>query len=349
MLHPQFKLNGIGYNETSLLEVSTELVKEGNPFEKTVGSFLIEWFNNSDIVNVRTSGSTGTPKQITLRKKHMVNSALATGNFFNLEPENSALLCLSADFIAGKMMLVRALVIGLDLTLVDPTSNPLKDLSDSFDFSAMVPLQVANSLTRLKQIKTLIIGGAPVSISLKEKLKSIKTSCYETYGMTETITHIAVRALNQNDQDDYFELLTDISVAIDNRGCLTINAPGISDVTIITNDLVELIDDKRFRWLGRYDTMINSGGVKLIPEQIEAKLAGLFENRFFIAGTPDEKLGQKLTLVVEGKQDLASIEKLLEKSRLLTKYEFPKEIIIVTKFKETLSGKIHRNKTLEEL
>ncbi|MDT0621332.1 AMP-binding protein [Croceitalea vernalis] len=352
MLHPQFKLNGIAYNETSLLEVSTELVKEGNAFEKSVGSFLIEWFINSDVVNVTTSGSTGTPKQITLKKKHMVNSALATGSFFNLKSQNTALLCLSADFIAGKMMLVRAMVLGLELDVVEPSSSPLSKATKCYDFCAMVPMQVENSLRNLKQIDTLIIGGAPLSDALSENLQNVETNCFETYGMTETITHVAVKRANRfnSDRDEtYFNTLPNISISKDERGCLVIEAPKISNKTIITNDMVELIDSKRFKWLGRYDTIINSGGVKLIPEQIEKKLNTFIKNRFFVAGIPDDSLGQKVVLVLERTKNRDSIKDEFDFTGILSKYETPKEIIQVDNFIKTKNGKINREETILEI
>ncbi|MEX0361925.1 MAG: AMP-binding protein, partial [Allomuricauda sp.] len=324
-IHPRFKLNGIHYAFDELLEVGYSLIKEGAPFEKSIGDFLVEWAMEIATVVVQTSGSTGIPKDIGLKKEHMVNSALATGSYFNLLPGNTALLCLPCSSIAGKMMLVRAMVLGLELDYVEPSSTPLSGIGKTYDFSAMVPLQVEKSLVQLNQIKTLIIGGASVSFGLKEKLQTVSTMCYETYGMTETITHVAVNQLNasldcrpeqsEGPIDKAFTILPGTAISKDPRGCLVINAPTISDEPVVTNDLVELINETQFLWLGRYDSIINSGGVKLIPEQIEKKLASLIPSRFFVAGIPDKTLGQKLVLVIEGEETDST--ELLQQVKLL--------------------------------
>lgn len=361
-IHPSFKLNGIHYSFDELLEVGYSLVKEGEPFEKPIGDFLVEWGMETPIIMVQTSGSTGTPKDISLKKKHMVNSALATGSYFNLQSGNTALLCLPCTSIAGKMMFVRAMVLGLELDYVEPSSIPLLRIRKAYDFSAMVPLQVEKSIEQMSQIKTLIIGGAPVSEGLKEKLQAVSTQSFETYGMTETITHVAIRPIqnskfkiensenpivgqsnNQAIQQSIFSALPNITFTQDNRGCLVINAPKISDEQIVTNDIVELHSEAQFQWLGRYDTIVNSGGVKLIPEQIEQKLAPLISSRFFVAGIPDKTLGQKLVLIIEGEETdspelLQQIKSLVD----LDKYEAPKEVYFATAFIETTSGKVDR-------
>ncbi|WP_420399430.1 AMP-binding protein [Flagellimonas sp.] len=359
-IHPSFKLNGIHYASDELLEVGYSLIKEGVPFEKSIGDFLVEWGMETTTVVVQTSGSTGTPKDIGLKKEHMVNSALATGSYFNLEPGNSALLCLSCSSIAGKMMLVRAMVLGLELDYVEPSSMPLSGIRKTYDFSAMVPLQVERSLTQLGQIKTLIVGSAPVSFGLKEKLQTVSTTCYETYGMTETITHVAVKQLNtsldcrpeqsEGPVDKAFTILPGTAISQDSRGCLIIDAPKISDKPVITNDIVELISESEFKWLGRYDSVINSGGVKLIPEQIEQKLAPIIPSRFFVAGIPDKTLGQKLVLVIEGEEtDRTELLRQIKSLNDLDKYEVPKEIFFVSTFVETASGKPQRTATLKRM
>ncbi len=341
--HPNFKLNGTSFSDNALNEFAYHLVKEGKPFEVPIGNFILDWTNQSKMVTVSTSGSTGKPKQIQLQKKHMVNSALATGSFFNLSARDSVLLCLPCDFIAGKMMLVRAMVLGLQIDVVEPSSNPLKNTSNSYDFGAMIPLQVQNSIDKLYRIGKLIIGGAPLEKKLENKLRSLKTATYETYGMTETITHIAVRKLEVNN----FETIPTVTVKTDERGCLVINAPKITDEEVVTNDVVELISDTEFKWLGRYDTIINSGGIKLIPEQIERKLAKIIDNRFFVVGIPDITLGQKLVLVVEGciNQEMTSLK--ISLSDQLSKFEKPKKIFTLEKFVESENGKVLRLKTLE--
>lgn len=344
---PQFKLNGHGYSNEELKEVAYSLIKEGEDFEKEIGDFLLDWLSPDSELTVRTSGSTGIPIGVALKKQHMVNSAKVTGEYFGLEPGDRVLLCLSTGYIAGKMMLVRAMVLGLEIDFVAPTSGPLDGVTESYKFCAMVPLQLESSINRLNQIETVIVGGAPVSSQLRNLIKLSSTKVFETYGMTETITHVAVRPLNYTDtrSDHYaFEILPDISISQDDRKCLVINAPNISDEPVVTNDIVELISEKEFLWLGRYDNVINSGGIKLIPEHIERKLSSLIKSRFFVSALPDEKLGQKLVLVVEG-EEIEGLQELILKADL-KKFELPKEIYYVPAFKNTTNGKIVREKSL---
>ena len=205
----------------------------------------------------------------------------------------------------------------------------------------MVPLQAQNSLKELKNVKKMIIGGVKVNSALEKQLSKLPTIAYETYGMTETITHIAAKKVGEK----AFTVLPDVTISYDDNNCLVIHAPRISNEIIVTKDIVELINENQFVFLGRFDNVVNSGGIKLIPEQIEEKLAGKIEQRFFVAGKPDEKLGEKLILVVEGekqeiKEDLFAV---------LDKYEKPKEVIFVPQFEETGNGKIMRTSTLESL
>ncbi len=341
-IHPKFKLNGESYSVQELKEVASSLVKEGVPFEVSIGNFLLNWLSISKALTVSTSGSTGAPKKIKLQKKQMVNSALATGHFFNLNSGDSALLCSPCDFIAGKMMLVRAMVLGLEMDSVEPSSNPLKNTLKTYSFGAMIPLQADSSLDKLHLINKLILGGAPINKNLENKLKSLETSVYETYGMTETITHVAVRKL----EADKFIALPDVTLGQDSRECLVINAPKISTEEVITNDVVELISNTEFKWLGRYDTVINSGGIKLIPEQIELKLSKIIDNRFFVAAIPDETLGQKLVLVVEGEINIDNILEKIQGLKYLSKYEKPKVVLRIKKFIESANGKVLRSETL---
>ncbi|WP_458307766.1 AMP-binding protein [Croceiramulus getboli] len=195
-VHPSFKLNGVSYSASELKEVAYSFVKEGEPFEQEVGSFLLDWLNAKEYVEVSTSGSTGAPKSIKLRKEFMVNSAKATAKHFKLPEKTTALLCLPGDYIAGKMMLVRAMVLGWHLDMTQPKSNPLDNVYRRYDFCAMTPFQLDNSLGRLHLIKKLIVGGGKVSEKIKELVAGISTKVYETYGMTETISHIAARRIN---------------------------------------------------------------------------------------------------------------------------------------------------------
>jgi O-succinylbenzoic acid--CoA ligase len=348
-VHPNFSIHGRSISFADLSEVGYCLIKEGEEFEKHIGEFIIDWIDDSPTISVQTSGSTGTPKTIVLKKNHMENSALATGSYFNLSPRSSALLCLPATYIAGKMMLVRAMVLGLDIYYVEPTSNPLEGINRSFDFGAMVPLQVANSLPKLSLLHKLIVGGAPISTSLRKKIKDNLYASYETYGMTETITHIAVKPLNKGVSNDMlFSVLPDVVISKDDRNCLVINAPKISDETVVTNDVIELVSTTEFKWLGRFDNVINSGGIKLHPEDIEKVLSKYVNVPFFIIGVEDEELGQKVVLVVED-ESATEIQKLIDTIQDIKKFEKPKNIFVAKEFQRTESGKVQRSKTLEQI
>jgi O-succinylbenzoic acid--CoA ligase len=341
-------------------------VKEGLPYEQQIGDFLMDWLNGKEQIAMRTSGSTGEPKTVLIQKEKMMNSALASAEYFKLQPGDTALMCLPVAYIAGKMMLVRAMVLGLHLDFVAPSSSPLTEVHKKYDFCAMVPLQLPSSLNNLDGVKTLIIGGAPIGVHLKRQLQDKVTNIYETYGMTETVSHVAVRRVNHvlgspepprpsgsnetsKSEMDYFHALPNITFSQDPRGCLVIEAPTLADKPIITNDIVKLLSENAFVWLGRYDHVINSGGIKLNPEQIEAKLSSGINSRFLIAGIPDGHLGQKLVLILEG-EDKAEIS--LQKLAIIPnieKYEMPKEVYHLAKFEETGNGKVHRGKTLANL
>lgn len=350
--HSAFQLNGISYSKDDLIELAYSYVKEGEPFEMEIGSFLLDWLNYQSTIEVHTSGSTGTPKTILLHKYRMVNSAKATGDFFDLKSGTTALHCLPMNFIAGKMMLVRALVLGLKMDCVEPTTCPLQNIDKHYGFSAMVPLQLQNSLDDIDKIKTLIIGGAKPSRELKEKTQSKKCSIYETYGMTETITHVAVKKINNLNSTgnplykNTFSALPNVFFSMDTRGCLVISAPNISEEVVVTNDLARLFSPTEFEWLGRYDFIINSGGIKLIPEVIEEKLTALIENRFFVSGLPDNNLGEKLILIIEGAVDMDLLVQRISSFKSIKKYERPKEIYMLPKFFETKNGKIRRRETM---
>jgi len=348
-IHPEFKLNGISYGFDALKEVAYDLIKEGEEYEKHIGDFLQDWLDVKSSLAVKTSGSTGKPKTVRLQKQHMVNSAIATGAFFDLKAGNTALLCLSAEYIAGKMMLVRAMILGLELDYVVPSSIPLQQVQKDFDFCAMVPIQLQNCMDAIAQIKTLLVGGTPLSDELKKQIAHKSTQVYETYGMTETITHIAVKTISKATEHSrsYFMAMPDVLFSTDNRGCLIISAPKITDNAVVTNDIVHLKTATEFEWLGRFDNVINSGGIKLFPEQIEAKLAPFLDNPFFVAGMPDKELGQKLILVCEGATDFESLLRDMKENLALEKFEIPKEVYQLSKFIRTDNGKIRRKESMQ--
>ncbi len=356
--HIDFKLN-----ENSFSSVN-DLLVYSKTLSGTIHEFLQEWFSKNDIIVVKTSGSTGKPKWIQLKKEFMVNSALATGEFFDLKEKTTALLCMSVEYIAGKMMLVRALVLGWQIDVIEPKSNPLLGLNKMYDFSAMVPMQLQNSLSEIEKVKKLIVGGGVVSKELEKQIQGVSTEVFATFGMTETITHIAVKKFNQFNnvissgvEESHYVVLPNVLMSQDKRNCLVIDAPKVSEVQIITNDVVQLISESAFKWLGRYDNVINSGGVKLHPEEIEKKLSQIIEQRFFVSGVSDEILGEKLILIVEENSISKDIESSLRnklnhslmKSRNLSKYELPKNIYFVSQFIETETNKIQRGKTMSLL
>lgn len=349
-MHNAFRLNGNSFSDKLDL---IHFVEKKFP---DLSGFIKDWFGESGKIQVKTSGSTGRPKNIILSRTHMINSARATGDYFGLGQGAKALLCLPTAYIAGKMMLVRALVLGWELDSID-ASIGLRIPGKPYDFSAMVPVQLRNSFNNCGQIKTLIVGGGEVQQDLLHQIRKIPTRIFETYGMTETITHIAVRPVNLaaglNDKKNEFKALPGVCFKTDHRNCLVIEAPRISNEVIITNDLVDLNSETSFNWLGRFDHIINSGGVKFIPETLEHKFSPLIKERFFIGSLPDKVLGQKMIMLVEGSTqgDLQSKLKTfqLKHVKRISKIELPKEIYFVDKFEETLSGKVKRAETIEKL
>ena len=341
-IHLKFKLNSNNYTHEELKEVAYSLVKEGEPYERNAGDFLLDWLDDKDYLTVKSSGSTGTPKVIRIHKQAMVNSSIATGNYFKMEPGNTALHCLPTNYIAGKMMLVRAMILGLEIDLVEPTSLPIFDDHKHYDFCAMIPMQIQSSLNRLQNIETIIVGGAPISQSLIDKLQSLKTKVYATYGMTETVSHIAIKPLNVKSKSTHYKILEDIEISQDDRNCLVVKAPKLSDDIIVTNDIVKLHSKTEFEFVGRYDNMINSGSIKIFPELVEAKLRDKIKERFIIASEPDPLLGEKVIMIIEGTKDTTNVSTFED----LDFYEVPKKVYTVEKF-ALINDKIQRSKTLE--
>ena len=322
-----------------------------------LAEFIKEWFSDSGKILMKTSGSTGRPKSIALSREHMINSARATATFFNLKAGSKALLCLPLGFIAGRMMLVRSMVMGWQLDVIDSSSKPMIPKEKIYDFSAMVPLQLHNSLDQLKNIKTLIVGGGEVSEAILNKIGSLETKIFATYGMTETITHIALSPINKAAErmgsETIFKALPDVNLSKDGRQCLVIKAPQVSSEIVVTNDIIDLRSEDSFKWLGRYDHVINSGGVKLIPELIESRYKNLIEHDYFVYGIDDEQLGEKLVLVIEGNETALILQKIHEFHKKLSddvsKYEIPKEIFFIKTFERTKTGKINRSESMKSI
>ncbi|MDQ8747322.1 AMP-binding protein [Elizabethkingia miricola] len=333
--------------------ISAGNLKPQNDFEEKVENFLAEWYSDSETVEVQTSGSTGIPKKFPIEKSRMLNSAEMTCNFLNLKEGDTALLCLPVEYISGKMMVVRSLFRKLKLTAVEPKLDPLKNTDESFAFCAMTPLQVENSLDKIHLIENLIIGGAAVSESLKKKLSDIlerkqtASKVYETYGMSETLSHIGLKRIYP-EGEDYFTLFDGVTISLDDRDCLRISAPKINAELLQTNDIVDVLNPKQFRFLGRADNVINSGGAKIFPEQLEALVKKHISNEAVFMGIPDEVLGQKLILVIEADEN-----EVLRSQVLDVKYEKPfhkpKEIVFVSKIPRTPNGKVGRGELLKLL
>ncbi|MGY0392582.1 AMP-binding protein [Bizionia sp. KMM 8389] len=348
-VHNHFKLNNFHYSRKGLKEVAYSYIKEGAHFEVAIGQFLLDWLDTSTTISVKTSGSTGKPKTINVSKQAMVNSALTTGDFFNLKPKDRALMCLPAETIAGRMMLVRAIILGLNLDVVPPKIQLEINPSKTYQFAAMIPMQLQENLDLLTSIQTIIVGGAPVSNTLQNSIQNITSEVFETYGMTETVSHIAVKQINNFECDDdacsFFQVLPGITISQDERGCLVIEASKLTEDKIVTNDVVKLHGELVFEWLGRIDNVINSGGVKVHPEVIETHLNKFLNSRYFVAGLSDTTLGERVVLVIEG--ELKELPKDVFSG--LKKHEIPKDVFFVKQFSETNSGKIQRKKTLNSI
>ncbi len=346
-MHSEFKLNNKTFTSIEDLKCfASQLLRNKNNDKVLIGKFILEWLDDKEYIAVKTSGSTGVPKVIKLHKEHVFNSAWATTSFFGLNQGTKALLCLSSEYIAGKMMLVRALISGWNLYTTNPDKRPLANIYEDFDFTAMVPYQLYHSLDNLHKVKKMIIGGGAVSKNMEDQIQQYATEIFATYGMTETISHVAVRALNGRERSTVYTALPNVEFSQRENDCLQILAPFISDHRIDTNDVVELLSPTSFKLLGRIDNVINTGGIKVHPEIIEEKLAPLIAEPFFITSEKDEVLGERVVLVIENR---ASNIQEIDKFKGLERYEKPKKIVFSPQFLYTETGKIRRKDTLRAL
>ncbi len=312
-------------------------------FLKELYGFLVQWFADDDFLDVFTSGSTGIPKVMKVSKDRMTQSAKLTCEYLRLKEGDTALLCLPLRYIAGKMMVVRALVLGLDLVIVTPSSNPLKNLPfKSIDFAAMVPMQVYSSLqtpsekARLKSIQNLLIGGGAIDAAIEKELNSFPGAIYSTYGMTETLSHIALRRVNGVNASSHYYPFSSIRLSLTSENTLVIDAPLICEFVLETNDVVQLYDDGSFIVLGRKDNIINSGGIKMQIEEIENLLSPYIHSPYAITYINDSRLGQAVTLLIEENED---IEKFIH---ILPNYKRPKYVMKEVQIPKTETGKIDR-------
>lgn len=339
-------IEGERYSSSDINGVRGRALAQKSTFHKQLLLFLQEWFSESPTIRLHTSGSTGTPKEIIARKEQMMRSAKITCDFLGVQRNDKALLCLPLSYIAGKMMVVRAIYAGLDLYPAEPDGHPLALQSTPFDFAAMVPLQVYNSLQsdqeteRLSKIKHLIIGGGAIDEDLEERLKDFPNAIYSTYGMTETLSHIALRQVSGTEATSFYTPLPSVFLSLSDENTLVIDAPAVSDTTLVTNDMAELLPDGRFRILGRKDNVINSGGIKIQIEDIEKILAKHLKGRFAITAVPHPKLGEAVTLLLEGSHDVSNTKGLCKD--VLPRFGQPVHIFTINAIPHTGSGKIDR-------
>ncbi len=351
-----------------------------NLYYKKVLDFKKAWESGQETFEIQTSGSTGTPKRIVLHRKQMLASVKMTAKAFNLEEGDTAFCCLNIDYIAGMMMLVRAFEIGMDLVVVEPKSNPFEDIEKHLyilkanrgqNFFAFVPLQIQTLLESkpifseiLNSAKAIIIGGAAVNDAILEKVQTIYRPVYVTYGMTETLTHIATKRINGSEKDDFFNTLDGVDIKLNDESCLMIKSKTTDNEWITTNDVAEIINGSSFVLHGRIDNVINSGGVKIQLEKVEKFAESVLKKltpdgeklngRYFVFSLPDEKLGERLIFVLEkeinesflSREDATKIDILKGFKEILPKFEVPKEVFFVKKMIETPTGKIDKIKTI---
>lgn len=305
--------------------------------------FLKQWNDGNDYITAHTSGSTGTPKEIKLLKADMLVSARATCRFFGID-NGSILVCpLSADYIAGKMMIVRTICSDASLAMTEPSNRPDLSRFDHIDLLPVVPSQIEGILadrSNATRIKHLLVGGGKTDDVLAARLKEAGFDSWASYGMTETCSHVAVKPLGEPDAP--FSALPGITFSTDSDNCLRINSDNFSWHSLQTNDIVHLVDNQSFRWLGRRDNVINTGGIKIIPEIVEQKIAHIIGRPFYIIGTPDPKWGEKVTLYIESDSPFDHLNLIKQINNLLSPYERPKEIRTVNRFERTSSNKIKR-------
>lgn len=341
----------------ALSDILSTTVKTTTEFERDTIDFIKAWLSGQQTFTVHTSGSTGTPKPIIITREQMIGSARRTLQALNIKASQTALICLPTRYIAGKMMLVRALIGDLKMIIVEPASNPLSTLITTIDFAAFVPLQLQEivesekSLKKLNDCQCALIGGAKISPIILNQLESVKCSLILTYGMTETVSHVALHHLNQHDITMNFQALPGVTFTIDDRDCLIINDSNLPE-PVITNDIVKLFSDSEFQLLGRHDYVINSGGIKHSPEQIETLLFNCLPDElksipFFIGPYADQRLGHVLAIYLEERVFATiEVETLKLAVKKMRKLERPRKLILIPMFSYTGNTKVERKKTI---
>ena len=346
LVHASFRLNGKAYDRIALDLAAQQWTVSSDEEQQALGYFLMDWLSDDEHIALHTSGSTGKPKEIQMPKTAMYASAGRTAAFFNLSEGDSALLCLPIRYIAGKMMLVRALVLGLHLDIIPPkTKLPIEK---DYTFAALIPLQANASFDVLGRFKTVLIGGAPIPTDLHKRISKKYKHCIETYGMTETLTHVATRIVS--DAVIPFRAMPGIGISTDENDCLVLEVPYVPLSPIVTQDVVRREGDDTFSLLGRRDWVINSGGMKIFPEALEEVLTPFIKFPFFFTALPDANLGEKLVLLAEAPTtEKAAIMAIAQQHMGDNKRHVPKQVICLDAFVRTYSGKLNRKATIKGL
>lgn len=353
--------------------------------EEALNEFLKRWHDERTTLIVHTSGSTGIPKAIEIEKARMRASARMTCSFLGLNSSDTALLCMPLRFIAGMMMVVRAEEVGMRLISVEPSNHPLKDLTQAPTFAAMVPSQVYETLKVERerelfcQIRHVIIGGGALDSALEAELRTLPNHIWHSYGMTETLSHIALRQVsspissqNPTAKDPlplggggrglWFTPLPGITISKDENNCLIIDAPQLNPEILHTHDIVEFREEANenyenkenfmnffnfrsnlhFRIIGRSDNVICSGGIKIQIEEVEACLRPAFGDTIQVTSTPHPKFGEIVVYLTT-----APIDEHLLRLCVPNPYWLPKRIVQVEALPRTVTGKPDRAKAKE--
>lgn len=345
-------------NEIAFDSLSSKNIRKLPAWAQRAAELIVAWQKGDKYFPMQTSGSTGEPKTFLLERDKIEHSAEMTARLFGLNEGDNLLLCLGTHYVAGFMMIMRALVNSCNLVVTEVASDPFQILPENvrIDFASFIPMQMEMLLQKEKYIgilngmKAILVGGAPVNDSLAEKIQRLKVPVVQTYSMTETYTHLAIRYLNGEKRSEYYYPLPGVTLSSDERGCLVIRAYLTNQQPLITNDLVEFQPDGSFKWIGRWDNVINSGGVKIQLEEIENALhdvlqANGIKRNLFATGIPDDRLGQKLVAVIEGQElpveVLNAVREKLKNS--LSTYELPKEFYFINEIPLTRTGKVNRS------
>lgn len=355
MQDQKFHFDGGSYPLTNL-----EVLAALDPSYAPLVKFANDWFEGKETFQMTTSGSTGPPKSINISRQQIIASVALTKEALGLENGQKALLCLEPKYIASIMMAARCFIIGMDMVIIKPSANPLSHVQPYFPihFASLVPVQIDSILKSnykpvLEDINNILIGGAPLPEGAIEVLNEFKNNIFQSYGMTETVSHIALMSVSNGNYNGEFKVLPGLETGQNEVGCLNIKGSVTNNELIQTNDIVQFNTPSTFQWLGRKDNVINTGGIKVFPEQVEPLIHRvLHENgidiAFFIAGIPDSILGTKVVLIIESLKLEETVALAIEKEvkAHASKYHTPREIITIDSFLRTKTDKIKRHETL---